>query len=151
MRNVPYFLALWASCCLLAGPAFATTLTSQSVQVQPHPKDLIPPTGTVVMNGNAAYTNGLTVTLTLSATDNSGTVAKMKFSPDGITFSSPEPYAISKGWTLSSGEGTKTVYVKFADAAGNWSQPASDAILLDTIPPVVTITSPQDGQTLSAP
>jgi hypothetical protein len=62
----------------------------------------------------------------------------MQFSNDNINWSAPETYAISKAWTLSSGDGTKPVYVKFKDGAGNWSSAYSDTILLDTSAPNTT-------------
>jgi hypothetical protein len=54
----------------------------------------------------------------------------MRFSNDNLTWSSWEAYATSKTWTLTPGDGTKTVYVKFADAAGIISPGYSDTILL---------------------
>ena len=59
----------------------------------------------------------------------------MRFSNDGTTFSAAEAYATSKSWTLTSGDGTKTVYVQYQDAAGNWSTAATDTIVLDTTAP----------------
>lgn len=112
--------------------------------------DTTPPTGTVTINAGASYTKTTTVTLTLAATDNSGTVAQMQFSNDNITYSAAEAYATSKSWTLSSGDGTKTVYAKFKDAAGNWSAAVSDAIVLDSTPPALTFTSPVDQAVLGA-
>jgi len=115
------------------------------------PADATPPSGSVLINGGAVATNNPTATLTLSATDDSGTVAEMALSNDGVAFSPPEPYATSKSWTLSAGDGPKTVSVKFADSTGNWSVPASDAIQLDTTPPGIQITSPVNGEVLTAP
>ena len=110
-----------------------------------------PPSGTITINGGAPATKSQAVTLTLSATDDSGTVAQMQFSNDGSTWSTPEAYATSKSWTLAGGDGTKTVSAKFADGGVKWSLPASDSIVLDTIAPVVTITSPLDGDVFTAP
>jgi hypothetical protein len=56
----------------------------------------------------------------------------MQFSNDNVTYSTPEAYGTTKSWTLSAGDGTKTVYAKFSDAAGNWSAPYSDTIDLIT-------------------
>lgn len=111
--------------------------------------DTTPPTGTITINGGAAGTNNPSVTLMLSATDNSGTVAQMKCSNDGAIYSTAEAYVTTKSWTLSSGDGTKTVWVRFADPAGNWSAAASDSIALDTTPPQISITSPVDGATIA--
>lgn len=100
--------------------------------------DVTPPTGSIKANGGIAATNSTTVLLTLAATDSgSGMVAgaQMQFSNDNITWSTPEGYTTSKTWTLSSGNGSKTVYAKFKDVAGNWSLAYSTTILLDTGPP----------------
>ena len=113
------------------------------------PADTTPPTGSVTINSGAEWTSTLTVTLTLSATDSESGVTKMTCSNDGSTYSNDEPYATTKVWTLPSGDGSQTVYVKFADAAGNWSSPVSDSITVDTTPPVVRITDPQDQQIIT--
>ncbi|MBI5697960.1 MAG: hypothetical protein HZC29_05665, partial [Thaumarchaeota archaeon] len=106
--------------------------------------DTTPPTGSVSINSGATYTTSTSVTLTLSCTDTNG-CSQMKFSNDDSTWSTPENYAASKTWTLTSGDGTKTVYVRFKDSAGNWmTTSASDSIILDTTPPTassLTVTS----------
>ena len=110
--------------------------------------DTTPPTGTISINNGSAYTNTAAVTLTLSATDagsGMGTGAQMQFSNNNSTWSTAAAYATTKSWTLAAGDGTKTVYVKFKDAAGNWSGAVSKTIILDTIPPSIVITSPQDN------
>ena len=67
----------------------------------------------------------------------------MQFSNDNTNWSTAETFSTSKAWTLTSGDGTKTVYAKLKDKAGNWSDTTiKDTIILDTI-------SPSDG-TLSA-
>jgi hypothetical protein len=129
----------------------AVSGATASADGPPLSTDTTPPSGTVTINSGATATHNPVVTLTLSATDNSGTVAQMQCSNDGTTYSAAEAYATTKTWTLASGDGTKTVYVKFKDAAGNWSAPASDSIVLDTTPPAITITSPVDGAVITAP
>jgi hypothetical protein len=53
----------------------------------------------------------------------------MIISNDNKDWSDPEPYKTTKMWILSSGQGEKTVYVKFRDAAGNWMEdPVDDQI-----------------------
>ncbi len=103
-----------------------TTGYSDAIQL-----DTLAPTGTIIINGGAASTNSTNVTLTLSCSDLQG-CSEMQFSNDGITYSSPEPYATTKAWTLTSGDGTKTVYAQFKDTAGNWSTAYNDTILLET-------------------
>ena len=91
--------------------------------------DTTPPTGSIIINNNASYTRNRAVTLTLSASDNSGSVVAMKFSNNGTTWSDESAYAAKQAWSLSRGYGVKTVYAKFKDASGNWSSPVSDKIM----------------------
>ena len=81
------------------------------------------PTGTVSINSAATYTSSTSVTLTLSASDTGGSgLSQMQISNDGTFDTEPwEAYATSKAWTLDAGDGTKTVYVRFRDGAGNES------------------------------
>ncbi|MDI6784792.1 MAG: PKD domain-containing protein, partial [bacterium] len=97
--------------------------------------DFAAPTGSIIIDGGASYTNSVSVALSLSATDNSGTVSAMRFSNDGSTWSGWETYTTSKTWTLTSGDGTKTVYVQFEDNAGNQSGSYTDTIILDMTAP----------------
>jgi hypothetical protein len=85
------------------------------------------PTGTITINSGAAYTNSTSVTLSLSCSDANG-CSQMRFSNNNVTYSTPESYATTKTWTLTTGTGTKTVYAKFKDNAGNWSNPFTDTI-----------------------
>ncbi len=90
--------------------------------------DTTPPTGSIIINNNASSTRSRAVTLTLSASDGSGSVVAMKFSNDGTTWSAEGAYATKQAWVLSKGYGVKKVYAKFKDASGNWSSPVSDKI-----------------------
>lgn len=106
------------------------------------PPDTTAPKGTIKVNDDAQYTNTASVTLTLLATDSEsgmGRGASMQLSNDNITWSVPEAYAARRPWTLTSGDGAKTAYVKFKDVAGNWSNPVSDDIILDQTPPTIFI------------
>jgi len=117
--------------------------------------DVTPPTGTITINGGAAVTSSPVVTLTLAAFDASG-VSSMQFSNDGSNFSALEPYATTKTWTLTAGDGAKTVSVRYQDGASNVSGSFTDTITLDTTvgtpdttPPTVAITSPSNGSSVS--
>ncbi|MBI2906994.1 MAG: hypothetical protein HYX92_05000, partial [Chloroflexi bacterium] len=103
--------------------------------------DSIAPTGSIKINGGAGATDSASVTLILSATDNSGTVAQMRLSNDGTNWNAWEAYATTKAWTLTSGGGTKTVYVQYKDAAGNLSPSYSDTINFQPATPTPTPTS----------
>ena len=109
--------------------------------------DRVPPTGTISINDGAEATGPSGVKLTLRATDdNSGMgKGKMLLSNDGVTWSPELPYETIRNWSFSVyggnlDEGIKTVYVKYADAAGNWMDtPVSDNIRLDKTGPTGTI------------
>ena len=85
-------------------------------------------------------TNVSFITLRLFASDPNG-VAQMQFSSNGTTWSEAEPYSTAKSWKLPAGDGSKTVFAKFSDAAGNWSDVVSATIILDTVPPITTPSS----------
>ncbi|BBO17721.1 conserved hypothetical protein [Candidatus Brocadia pituitae] len=103
--------------------------------------DTIAPQCSISINSDATHTNSTTVTLTLSATDNVGITGYY------LSMSSTKPLSSATGWTsvastfdytgnvsytLSSGNGVKTVYAWYKDAAGNVSNTVSDSITLDT-------------------
>jgi hypothetical protein len=124
------------------GRTGTVTGATESSDGPPIGGDTEPPSGTVSINAGATLTNSTNVTLTLSATDNSGTVAQMQFSNDDVSYSEPpDTYATSKGWTLTTGDGGKTVYAKFKDPSGNWSDPVTDTITLDTTAPNISAVS----------
>jgi kumamolisin len=96
--------------------------------------DTVGPTGSITINGGAAYTNTTSVTLTLSVTDISG-VAQMRFSNDNSAWSTWETYGASKAWTLLTGDGSKTVYAQFKDNSALASSTLSASITIDTTVP----------------
>ncbi len=120
--------------------------------------DTSSPQGSIVINGGDAYTNSTAVKVSLLATDDEG-ITGYYFSTNNVTPSAtaegwmnvtPSPaYGAGVSYTLSSGDGRKTLYVWYKDAAGNISGSVSDSIDLDTTAPVVTIASPVSGDTYS--
>ncbi|MCX6377367.1 MAG: DNRLRE domain-containing protein, partial [Armatimonadetes bacterium] len=105
--------------------------------------DIVAPINcSININGGAVYTTSETVTLTLSASDFPSGMSQMQFNNENGAWSGWEAYGTSKSWTLSEGDGAKTVYVQFKDAAGNVStEPISDDITLDTTgPSAATVT-----------
>jgi hypothetical protein len=111
--------------------------------------DTLAPTGSIAINDGDAYTHSISVTLALSARDTGSEVAEMGFSDDGSTWSTWEPYATSKPWTLPAGDGEKAVYVAYRDQAGRISTTYSDTIVLDTLAPVSSATAPASSQLTS--
>src|SRR3989338_6501151 len=90
--------------------------------------DTTPPTSTTIsIAAGASSTASLGVTLTLSAVDASTMqLSNLSNFSDAIW----ETYATTKSWTLTSGEGTKTVYARYRDSALNVSTAVSDTITL---------------------
>ncbi len=93
------------------------------------------PDGTVVINGNATYTNSTIVTLTLAKSGGGPNPATMKFSNDNSTWLGPFSWATTYTWTIPSGDGTKTVYARYFNSSGQYGAIASDTITLDTVAP----------------
>ena len=121
-----------------------TTRLSDSITV-----DTTNPTGVIQVDGGASYATSTSVALSLSASDATSGVAEMRFSNDGSSWSAWETYANSKSWTLSSGDGSKTVYVQYRDGAGNVSAAVTDTISLDTVAPSASASSPAETRSLS--
>lgn len=92
--------------------------------------EITPPSGSVTINGGTFYTNSTAVTLGIAANDPSG-VSKMCIS-NTSTCTTWTSYATTKPWSLTIGDGLKTVYVWFKDIWDNSSPvPVTSAITLD--------------------
>ena len=124
------------------------------------------PTGSISVANGAAATNNRAVTLNLTCSDMGSSCANMAFSNNGTTYGSQVTYSATHSWTLTTGDGSKTVRAKFYDAVGNVSSVYSDSITLDTVAPTVPAPSDQgtwrdstsltfrgtpEGSTLSSP
>ncbi len=110
--------------------------------------DTTPPAnGSMVINNGLPATNSSSVTLTLSATDATTIVSQMMISngPD-FTDANWESFTNKRSWTVSAGDDTKTVYVKFRDLVGNETKAISASIVLDTKMPVLPSVSIQEGE-----
>ena len=129
----------------------ATSATTSGV-------DSTAPVGTATINSSGTYTTAIEVTLNLSATDAVGVTGYF------LSGSTTVPYGTQTGWvavgtttvyssnipyTLGVGDGTRTVYVWYKDAAGNISNSASDSIVLDTTFTGIAITSPSSLYTMA--
>ncbi len=116
---------------LAQGAGGRSTEVSRSLQV-----DNTPPTGTLTIEEGLDFTSQPTVTLTLRAEDEGSGVEEMRFTQDGAERFTPwEEFASLKEWSLSPGEGVKTVGVRFRDGVGNESPVYTDTVVLDMTPP----------------
>jgi hypothetical protein len=138
------------------------------------PNDATPPTAAIVSPANdATLPANHTMTVIADATDNAQVVStELIWDFNGQVFGCPT--SVSGGavtctrsgnrstWTLNVGEGDRTFSVRVRDAGGNQIVTPSRTIHLtadgttppppvdDTVPPVVTMVSPNDGAELQA-
>jgi hypothetical protein len=103
--------------------------------------DTTPPNSSISINNGAESTNSTSVTLSLSSDDNVGVTGyylsailttPLASNPDWVSVTPTINFNADVPYTLSSVDGTKTVYVWYKDAAGNVSNAYSDSIILFT-------------------
>jgi hypothetical protein len=103
------------------------------------------PTGSIIINDGAAFTNSTSVTLTLNYSDPISGVAQVRYSNDGTwdteTWETPNA---TKAWNITNGDGTKTVYYQIKNTVDIISETYSDTITLDTEAPTGSITINND-------
>lgn len=94
------------------------------------------------INNGASVTTSVNVTLSISCED----AASMKiWGINGVATESAaswETFSATKAVQLTSGDGSKTVYIKVRDSVYNESAVSSDTITLSTAIPTITITGP---------
>lgn len=92
----------------------------------------------IIINNGALETDSREVALTLNGGSDAARMAISNFSD--FRYAVQEPYQTTKIWTLTEGEGTKTVYVKFYTS---WGQ--SSEVVSDTVSFVAPLTPPPLG------
>ena len=90
---------------------------------------VIPSNATIVINSGDASTSSTVVTLALSATSASTMVVCNDVNFIGCDY---EAYNTTKSWTLTSGDGVKTVYVVYKSSTNSTTASVSDSITLST-------------------
>ena len=136
---------VWARLIDVAGNISAPALASFVL-------DTAGPTGgSIVINGGASVTSSFTVTLGLTAADQSP--VEMLFGDDRVPTSGTwEPFASSRVWVVPPAtQGTKTVCVAFRDLAGNRTQDYCDDIGYDSIAPATPAMTTGAGTDTSDP
>jgi hypothetical protein len=96
--------------------------------------------GQLVINDGAAVTGSREVDLTIGLPDGFNTSRMQVSEDDHFIDVMWEDIKTSREWTLSEGDGSKSIFVRFEDDRGFWSLVAADSIVLDTTPPIVTVT-----------
>jgi outer membrane biosynthesis protein TonB len=101
-------------------------------------KDKTPPTGSVIINYGDIYTNTTSVTLTLTADDPESSIKEVRYGNTLISgryiWGRWEIFSETKLWTLTSGDGIKTVYYQIKNNDNLVSIIYSDTIILNTQP-----------------
>ncbi len=105
--------------------------------------DTLAPTITAFsINNGASVTTSVSVTLSITAED----ATSMKiWGINGVATESAaswETFSATKAVQLTSGDGSKTVYIKVRESVYNESAATSDTITLSTAIPTITITGP---------
>ncbi|MEK6745395.1 MAG: Ig-like domain-containing protein [Nitrospirota bacterium] len=99
-----------------------------------------------IVQGPVTESRDITLQLTCS------TCAEYKASENpSFAGSSFQPFTGQPPFTLSSGDGVKTVYVQYRAATGNTGGDASASITLDTAGPSLAVTNPAAGSTITRP
>jgi sugar lactone lactonase YvrE len=97
-----------------------------------------PPLGSIIINNGEEYIRSNDVTLSLTGDDTGSGVAQIAFSVDNESWSTWQPFIPEKSFILPLLDGSKIVYFKVQDRAGNIADPVFDTIVLDTTPPEPT-------------
>jgi hypothetical protein len=98
------------------------------------------PAGSMSLNGDATY-GGSVVTIDSAISG----ATEMRFRNEGGSWSSWEAYSASKEWTLSPGDGSKTVHAQYRTPPGN-ALALSDSVILDTTDPETSDDAPSGWQ-----
>lgn len=135
---------------------------SETISITVTGLDVLAPTGDSITSGSCsntglcidsgvAATKVTAVSLTIAATDDSGTVTSMYIDGDVADDANTKEwisYSTSKTVTLTSGDGVKSVSIKFKDAAANEGSVYYESITYDTNAPTTAINT--GGGTYSA-
>jgi len=97
--------------------------------------DTTPPIGMIDINGGKKYTNDSNVILTINASDMYGVSSFITSEDPFFLEAAWQPFCTSVPFRFHSGDGPKTVYIKYKDINGWESLIVNDTIILDTTPP----------------
>ena len=92
----------------------------------------------VTVNSGAAWSNSLTITLDIDASDNNDTESTTSIAQMNINNTGWQSYNPAASFTLSPGEGARTVNINIKDGSGNESGSYAAAINIDTVAPEIS-------------
>ncbi|MCX6766874.1 MAG: cadherin domain-containing protein [Candidatus Moranbacteria bacterium] len=104
-----------------------------------------PTGGAFTINSGATYTNSTSATLNITCPSDSWTPVQMAFG-DAASPVNWADCAATQAYTLASGDGAKTVYVRFKDGGDHTTADLTRTITLDTTPPSGGSVSYSDGE-----
>ena len=97
--------------------------------------DRVAPSGTLSIAGGVVWTRTAAITLSTPGSDAGSGISLVRLSNNGFTTWVDRVYSATQAWTLFSANGTRTVWARWKDGAGNWSAAKTDTIILDTVAP----------------
>jgi hypothetical protein len=112
--------------------------------------DTVLPVFTFAIENGSAYTRSYDVELEINATDNNVVADDMISSNGQFPGAAWEPWAPLRRWTLTSGEGPASLYVKVRDAADNEAKAQAASITVDTVAPLCVVSSLQATTTTAS-
>ena len=140
LHRVVFNLSILLLAFAVSGNAFAATSTV--VDDTPTTRgiaivgsdDKVVPTGGIQINNGELITNTTLISVSLWASDNrtSTNNLRMSLSFDGQSYGSWQPFVAQMQVNLPSGDGMKTVYVRYMDESGNISQPYYQGVILQS-------------------
>jgi hypothetical protein len=104
--------------------------------------DTVMPSGILItINGGATYTNVSSVALAIAAEDPAPAsgLKEMALGNDGVNWGPWETFSRARAYSLSAGDGKKTVYLSVRDLAGNIGVSGNATIILDPTPPTCQV------------
>ncbi len=105
--------------------------------------DVDDPTGSIIMGGGDTLVNTATVDLALTFDDLTSTIVGIRIQEEAVGGDEPWDNPVeAMEFTLSAGDGEKTIYFQVIDEAGRESQVYSISFTLDTSNPFVVDTDP---------
>jgi len=110
------------------------------------PDTSMPVIGSVVINNTDLWSNALSVSITIDASDNYDTATTTSVAQMNINESGWQPYSTTAAYTLPAGEGLRSISVRVKDGSGNESETVSDTINIDTTAPAIGYFHINDGK-----